>query len=140
MIKAAKEYQCDTPTNFTELFKTQLDSTKTQYEKCLEESENKSFLMIDSIIEDVKKLLVDKKLLYRRSDNYDKIKSELLSMVPTSTANSLADVTNAAWEVYFIEGKWQGLNLSNQDKVGFLNELTTKSFEILEIRQRLQQK
>lgn len=76
-------------------------------------------------------------MLYRKSQDYNNIVLELLSIVPTKSANSLADVVNAAWEVYLDDGKWCELNCSEDEKNNILNELTIKSFEILEIRQRL---
>lgn len=139
MTKAVKEYGYEVPSNFEKLFKTQLNPFKTKFEKCLEESERLSFNLTKFIIADVNKLLLDKSVLYAKSTDYDRFESCLLDMVPISTAISLADITNAAWDVYFKEDKWKDLkNLNEEEKVVFLNELTIKSFEILEIKQRLQ--
>lgn len=136
LSNAAKEYGYKIPDNFKDLFKTQLGSIQTHYER-LKKSEEVSFKMIDFLINDVKKLLSDKNVLYKKSDEQGEIIAELISMVPTRIANSLADVTNAAWEVYFTNEKWNDLKLSEDDKIKFLNELTIKSFEILEINQRI---
>lgn len=139
MINAAENYGYTVPTNFKDQFKTQLDPHLTQYAKILEETERMSFQMTKTIMEDVKKLLLSKNVLYKTSQDFDKMKLELLSMVPTSSANSLADVTNAAWSIYFTEEKWKEQKLSDQQKIEVLNELAIKSFEILEIKQRLQE-
>ena len=94
--------------------------------------------MAGSIIKFVKKLLTEKDVFYEKSPNFDDYKQELLSIVPISSAKNLADVTNAAWEVYFDDNKWSELkHLSQAEKFILLNELTIKSFEILEINHRI---
>ncbi len=138
MISAAKEYGYEVPSNFMELFKIQIDTFKNRFDKCLDESEKYSFQMVNTIIKDVKDFLTKKGMLYKKSFIYDKFISELLNIVPISSANSLADITNAAWDVYFMLDKWKDLNLKNEEKNIILNDLTIKSFEILEIKQRLQ--
>jgi hypothetical protein len=138
MIEASRTFGCTVPVNFNDLFKTQFDPLKSQ-EFGLEESETISLSMIDFLITDVKLLLTEKKVLYSKSDHYEKIKSELLSVIPTSSANSLADITNAAWDVFFSLDSWNVLAKAESEKVALLNELTIKSFEILEIKQRLHQ-
>ena len=137
MTQAAKAFGYQVPGNFRDLFKTQMDISRTNYELYLERSEQLSFSMVESVITDVKNLLLNKNVLYTRSANFNFITSQLLSGVPISSANTLADITNASWEVYFKEEKLGGLDLLEGQKVEFLNELTIKSFEILEIKQRL---
>lgn len=140
MNKAAQAYGYKVPSNFEDLFKTIPTPESDRYQQCLAEAEKLSFKMVDTIVDDVKQLLLSKNVLYERSADYDHFKDDLLTMVPISTAKSLADITNAAWDVYFKEDKWEKVFIENEieeKKVVFLNELTLKSFEILEIHQRL---
>lgn len=138
MIKAAKDFGFQVPTDFIELFKTHLSPDFGRTRQCLQESEKISLKMAGSIIKFVKKLLTEKDVFYEKSPNFDDYKQELLSIVPISSAKNLADVTNAAWEVYFDDNKWSELkHLSQAEKFILLNELTIKSFEILEINHRI---
>ena len=138
MTKAANDFSYQVPTNFTELFKTHLTPDKSRSRYCLMESERISLILSDTIIKDVKSLLRDKRVFYKKSSNFVNYKNELLAMIPISSAQTLADVTNAAWEVYFDNDKWPQLkHLPQEEQFNFLNELTIKSFEILEINHRI---
>ncbi|MBN1599036.1 MAG: hypothetical protein JW894_12145 [Bacteroidales bacterium] len=140
MLKAAKHFNNDLPTNFENLFKTQLNPSINRRDKLLEISENIASSQVDALIQDVSILLKNKGVIYAKPSNYSELKSQILSGVPVSSANSLADITNVAWDVYFEENKWDDIKISENKKIAFLNELTIKSYEILEINQRLLEK
>lgn len=138
MMTAAGRWDFEVLDEFEELFKTQLEGTKDRRMELLEETEDIALKLIDALLCEVEKLLGDKGLLYTKSNKYDSLVDDLLMTIPVNNASSLAEIVNVAWEVYFLEDKWKSLgDLKDSDKMDLINELTLKSFEILEIKQKL---
>jgi hypothetical protein len=137
MLKAANRFKAPAPENIMDLYKIRIAASKLSDEQILEISDELAFNMTDMIIEDVERLLISQNVLYQKSTNYRMIIKDFLDGAPTNSAKTLADITNASWELYFNRQKWRKLGFSEKQKNDFLNELTIKSFELLEIKQRL---
>jgi hypothetical protein len=120
MSKAIEIFGFNLPENFNQLFSVHLKEPENNLEKYLSAAEEVAYELIETLILETKTLLESKDVFYKRAPNHNEIKAELISGVPTSLANSMADITNAAWDIYFTEDAWP-LLVDEGEKTEFLN-------------------
>jgi len=144
LLKAAKVYNINYETNYHSLFNESLSPMRAERELFqLKLSDDAMDMLIDDLIVMVNKS-IDESYINSDRNNIKLIKKRFDKLVPAENCKSIADILNAAWEIYnehLINGSkiWKNLahiDSNNQDKI--FKDLILKNIEVFEIGQILQ--
>ena len=88
----------------------------------------------------VKEFVSEKEIPERDANKVNNIIEQFKKwVVPTAQKETLADILCAAWKCYLDEGLWNHVSqIEKEDWRRILQDLTFKSFEVLEVTERLQ--
>ena len=137
LLKAAGEYGVAVDNDFALLFPQPEKSVKvpTSTDEFLMEVITKTVdLVIPEAIAYVNNVLEDRGIDKPTSEGVNSCKQLFQEMIPYQEARSIAEVTIAGWDA-LLDSNWRpDLGVRKED---ILNELMLKSFELMEIRDRL---
>ncbi len=138
LVRASNQFGFEVPEGYESLYSTRITTPGSQREVALDATESVAFGFVDDLIGIVKGILGKSDAMYAKGETYKLALDDMKSMVPSSESRELADITNAVWELQLDDDVWSECSFSKQDKSELLKSLAIKSFEILEIKQRLQ--
>jgi len=143
LLQAAKTLNLAIPLTFEEEFDESDVSSDPKEQLLLEVSDKASQNLVPVLIDVAKQWCAAKGIINRDNDDVHRICESFKKVIPATGAKSLANIINAAWEIFLYDKKcWDKdypITVKEPEKrVELLRELALKSFEVFEI-ERIQE-
>jgi hypothetical protein len=140
LTKAAKELDVDVPTDFTSSFIRETEPSDPTTKFLVSIADTVSELCVSDLLEVVREFARNNNAPWRNSDRVNHIANHFKKwVVPTAQQEALVDILCAAWKCKLDEHLWAHVSQIEPNDWGrVLRDLTFKSMEVSEVRERLQ--
>lgn len=143
LLQAAKDYGVQAPVDFAKEFDDSEISADPRQQLLLLVSDMASKAAVPYLIEAAKSLCEKQKLITRDAKDIERIVACYRDAIPATNALGLANIINAAWQIFLDSKNPWATNYPITEKqpekrVELIRELALKSFEVFEI-ERLQE-
>ncbi|CAN5844331.1 hypothetical protein BH20PSE1_BH20PSE1_17070 [soil metagenome] len=143
LLQASRTLNLVIPLTFKEEFDESDVSSDPKQQLLLEVSDKASQDLVPVLIEATKQWCKGKSIISRDNNDVHRICESFKKVIPATGAKSLANIINAAWQIFLYDKKcWEKdypVTVKEPEKrVELLRELALKSFEVFEI-ERIQE-
>ena len=137
MMDCAKEVGANAPADFSSrFFEVQFISSRSN-RFLLGAADWATKQIVPDLIKTVVNFADDASAPRFDSQNIEAVYNDFKDIHPASVDVCFADIVNAAWRGYLEDNLWPARTVSDDRKFEVISELTFKSIEVLEYRQRM---
>ena len=140
LTKAAKELDVDVPTDFVSSFMPETEPSDPTAKFLVSIADTVSESCVSDLLNAVREFADKNKAPQRNADRTNHIAGQFKRwVVPTAQQEALVDILCAAWKCNLDEHLWDHVSqIEPEDWERVLRDLTFKSMEVSEVRERLQ--
>jgi hypothetical protein len=140
LTKAAKELDVDVPTDFTSSFIRETEPSDPTTKFLVSIADTVSESCVSDLLDVVRKFADNNNAPWRNFDRVNHIANHFKKwVVPTAQQEALVDILCAAWKCKLDKHLWAHVSQIEPNDWGrVLRDLTFKSMEVSEVRERLQ--
>jgi hypothetical protein len=134
IVAFATQIGVEVPDGYADWFLDDVDPPDAGAEatRILQAADSGAAAIVNEVTAAVRDLANEKAVPVRDATRVDTIRDQFRLVVPASSAGTLCDILNAAWEAYHDPDLWRNLKNVRKAKSTVLSELVLKSIEVLE--------
>lgn len=132
LIKAAKKYKVEYPSNFLDMFEGAKEPEDQQASFSVSVSDEVLTTFIDDLIDEADVLITNSGIQKWDANEAKRIYNDFVIAIPARSSKTLPDILNAAWLAYHDKNLWNDIPQIKDRKDEVLKELVLKNIEVFE--------